>query len=214
MLVAVMLGDVEFGQNAGEAAHSHPPQLIASQPLVYPADYPSMAIRRQEQGVVSVLLRVADNGTVTSCTVTESAKSKHLDMKTCEVLTSRAKFKSATNASGEPVAGDFRHAIDWSLEGKTASVVKLDLRASTIPSSYKSPVTAKLMLGATGRVSDCEVDKSSGSDAADRAACAFARREVAIPLPRAATAGIEPMGVRFLVANLVVDPGAPPSVRN
>ena len=66
-------------------------------------DYPAAAVRAGEQGDVGYRLDVGPNGRVTRCTVTASSGSAILDSETCRMLTARARFTPATDASATPI---------------------------------------------------------------------------------------------------------------
>lgn len=71
---------------------------------VHPDDYPPASMRAQEEGRVSVQLDVDTSGMVTGCQVTNSSGHPLLDARTCTILTQRAHFRPARDASGQAVA--------------------------------------------------------------------------------------------------------------
>lgn len=79
------------------------------------ADYPTDAIRREEQGATRFRLAVGPDGRVTGCTVTGSSGSTALDMATCRVMKSRARFAPARDSSGNAVADAVTSTIVWRL---------------------------------------------------------------------------------------------------
>jgi protein TonB len=79
------------------------------------ADYPSDAIRREEQGATRFRLAVGPDGRVTDCTVTGSSGSAALDMATCRLMKSRARFAPAHDSSGNAVADAVSSSITWRL---------------------------------------------------------------------------------------------------
>jgi protein TonB len=79
------------------------------------ADYPSDAIRREEQGATRFRLAVGPDGRVTGCTVTGSSGSAALDMATCRLMKSRARFAPAHDSNGNAVADAVSSAITWRL---------------------------------------------------------------------------------------------------
>jgi protein TonB len=78
-------------------------------------DYPVAALRNGEQGTVSFVLAVSNDGRVTSCSVAESSGSSTLDAATCRLLRSRARFQPARNANGQAVPDEARGRIRWVL---------------------------------------------------------------------------------------------------
>lgn len=79
------------------------------------ADYPSDAIRREEQGATRFKLAVGPDGRVTSCTVTGSSGSAALDLATCRLMKTRARFAPARDSGGNAVADAVTSTIVWRL---------------------------------------------------------------------------------------------------
>ncbi|QQV76471.1 energy transducer TonB [Sphingomonas aliaeris] len=67
-------------------------------------DYPTAAIRNNEQGFVVVNFDITANGKVSRCEVTRSSGHTTLDDVPCRLLQRRARFDPATDASGVAVA--------------------------------------------------------------------------------------------------------------
>lgn len=84
--------------------------------LIRDDDYPASAIANEEQGTVAVRIAVDERGRAADCTVETSSGSAAIDAKTCEIVKERATFTPATNAAGQPVAGEFRQRITWRLD--------------------------------------------------------------------------------------------------
>ncbi|WP_332811278.1 energy transducer TonB [Sphingomonas sp.] len=78
-------------------------------------DYPSSAIRAEEQGTTGFTLDVGPNGRVVNCTVTQSSGSTALDTATCRIMKSRARFTPATDSSGKPTNDRASGRIRWVL---------------------------------------------------------------------------------------------------
>lgn len=76
-------------------------------------DYPTADLRAGNEGRTAYRLSIDANGKVTNCTVTASSGFAGLDKATCDKITSRGKFESATNTDGERVAGTFSAAVTW-----------------------------------------------------------------------------------------------------
>ena len=80
-------------------------------------DYPSSAVRNEEQGTTRFRLTVGANGRVTDCSVTSSSGSPALDATTCKLMRQRAKFTPAMDSSGTPTGDTVASAIRWVLPG-------------------------------------------------------------------------------------------------
>lgn len=78
-------------------------------------DYPSNAVRNEEQGTTRFRLAVGPDGKVKDCTVTSSSGSSALDATTCKLMRQRAKFTPATGSDGKPTSDTVASAIRWVL---------------------------------------------------------------------------------------------------
>jgi protein TonB len=86
--------------------------------LITPNDYPEAARRREETGAVRVKLEIGASGSVTGCSVIASSGSALLDLTTCKVLKSRARFAPARDSSGQAVNDSYvTPRIVWTIEG-------------------------------------------------------------------------------------------------
>jgi protein TonB len=78
-------------------------------------DYPSTAVRNEEQGTTRFKLVVGPDGRVKECSVTSSSGSSALDSTTCKLMRQRAKFTPAKNNRGEATGDTVASAIRWVL---------------------------------------------------------------------------------------------------
>jgi protein TonB len=78
-------------------------------------DYPSNAVRNEEQGTTRFRLAVGPDGKVRECSVTSSSGSSALDATTCKLMKQRARFTPAKNNRGEATADTVASAIRWVL---------------------------------------------------------------------------------------------------
>ncbi|NJC06245.1 protein TonB [Sphingomonas kaistensis] len=78
-------------------------------------DYPTEAIRKEEQGAVAFVLAVSPEGRVTACRIATSSGSAALDGATCRILRSRARFRPALDERGQRVPDEMRGRIKWVL---------------------------------------------------------------------------------------------------
>ncbi len=76
-------------------------------------DYPSGALRREEQGTTRFRLTIGPDGRVTSCSVTGSSGSSELDNTACSLITRRARFAPATDGNGSPTTGAYSNQVKW-----------------------------------------------------------------------------------------------------
>ena len=80
-------------------------------------DYPSDAVRNEDQGTVGVSLAIGTDGRVSNCNVTSSSGSRSLDTATCRILRSRARFTPAKGSNGQNMPDTTSTRITWRLEG-------------------------------------------------------------------------------------------------
>ena len=78
-------------------------------------DYPSSAIRNEEQGTTRFRLAVGPDGRVADCTVTASSGSSALDSATCRLMRQRARFTPARDSDGRATSDSVASAIRWVL---------------------------------------------------------------------------------------------------
>jgi len=87
------------------------------QNLINGDDYPPSAAENNETGTVYVTLTVGPTGRVTGCSTTGNA-SATLKSATCRLLSARAKFSPAQDASGNPTTSSYGpQKIIWQLAG-------------------------------------------------------------------------------------------------
>jgi protein TonB len=78
-------------------------------------DYPSTAVRNEEQGTTRFRLGVGPDGKVAECTVTGSSGSSALDGATCKLMRQRARFTPAHDSDGKAMSDNVTSAIRWVL---------------------------------------------------------------------------------------------------
>ena len=75
-------------------------------------DYPSEALKRGEEGKVTVRLRISKEGVPVGCMIVESA-SQSLDAATCYAYMRRARFKPVKDQAGNPKEDDYVASVVW-----------------------------------------------------------------------------------------------------
>jgi TonB family protein len=202
MIGILLLAAAQTGTaSASSSPWIKPPELQSGGIIGY-RDYPAASLRRGEYGIVSVLLHVSSEGSVSACDVTESSGFPALDDKSCALLMMRSRFDPAKDADNNPVSGEYRTATTWGIDQhQPRALIELPLQVASLPPGYKNPVEAQLLFDATGHVSACHVRTTSGNEGADRAACAYVTRELTITPPKARS-GVKAVAVRTLRATL------------
>ncbi|QAY79791.1 energy transducer TonB [Sphingosinicella sp. BN140058] len=84
--------------------------------LVQDNDYPPEALRKNAQGSVGFEVWVSAKGRAEACIVTQTSGSRALDDATCRIVSTRARFKPARGAAGEPLRDRVRSSLGWYLE--------------------------------------------------------------------------------------------------
>src|SRR3546814_3143032 len=79
------------------------------------ADYPSSALRNEEEGTTGFRVTVGTHGRVTDCSVTSSSGSSTLDEATCRLITRRARFTPAEDSNGNPITDTYSNRIRWQI---------------------------------------------------------------------------------------------------
>ena len=78
-------------------------------------DYPSRALREEEEGTTRFNLAVGADGKPTNCTITGSSGHPDLDEAACANLMRRARFKPATDGDGNPTSGSYSNSVRWQI---------------------------------------------------------------------------------------------------
>lgn len=76
-------------------------------------DYPGSDLRQNHSGTVRFRLALDASGKVSGCTITQSSGYQGLDATTCRLITRRARFDPARNASGDAAGGTYEGTIRW-----------------------------------------------------------------------------------------------------
>ena len=82
------------------------------------ADYPSASLRAEEEGTVTISMRVGTDGRVVSgsCKVVSSSGHSRLDSQSCRLAERRFRFDPAEK-NGTPVEDTYTQAFRWELQG-------------------------------------------------------------------------------------------------
>lgn len=112
-------------------------------------DYPTSALRRENEGTTSFRLTIGADGRPTDCTITVSSGWAVLDEATCRLITERARFAPATDKRGRAVVGSYSNRVRW-----------------LIPKDKRKPMPGLAVISALvaedGSISDCKVESAEG----------------------------------------------------
>jgi TonB family protein len=92
------------------------PAIPSLQGLFLGDDYPAVALDRNEQGAVGVMVTVSPAGSVADCIVETSSGSAALDVQTCRIVWLRAKFKPSKDGPWT-----LHQTIRWAIAGDSGA---------------------------------------------------------------------------------------------
>ncbi|MBU1755793.1 MAG: energy transducer TonB [Alphaproteobacteria bacterium] len=78
-------------------------------------DYPSRALRQEEQGTVTMRITIGANGRVEACSVSGSSGSSALDEAACRGMQRYARYNPALNAAGDEISSTTTQSIRYVL---------------------------------------------------------------------------------------------------
>lgn len=76
-------------------------------------DYRPRWIIEGLEGTARFTLQIDARGKVSGCTITRSTGHAALDAATCDLVSKRARFDAARDATGKPVAGSYSNSVTW-----------------------------------------------------------------------------------------------------
>ena len=156
-----------------------PPVSLSRSGVFIIADYPVAAKRKRAPVRIVLRMRGEANGPAVDCEVAMSTGSSVEDTRRCDVAKKRARFKPATDQTGQPIAGEAMIAGGWFEQGAAmpASVppaADAELTVSALPGNRSSAEVAIVqIIAADGRVEQCAVSKESGIASLDASACSL-----------------------------------------
>jgi TonB family protein len=207
MITALMALALQANASRIATEDYQPPRLLNGRKVLTANDYPLTSLRNTEYGIISTYSEISPEGNVTGCAVTESSGYPALDKQTCALMFKRAMFEPAKDKDGNPITGYYRAAYSWMIEShKNSPKIDVALAVAQTPKGYVSPFIAYVVFDEAGHVNTCETTKSSGSVAADRAACTYISKELTVARPHSATRGVPAAAVRIVEVQFVAVP--------
>ena len=76
-------------------------------------DYPAVAMRNDQSGLVAFALLIDEQGRVADCTVIETSGAASLDAQSCGIIRNRAKFSPARGTDEKPIKSAYLGRIRW-----------------------------------------------------------------------------------------------------
>lgn len=164
-------------------------RLFAASDLIKFADYPPVAVAKRQQGNGSILINIAEDGSVSKCRLHYWNGNKSLGRTTCALISQRAKYIPARDAAGKPVPGEDYVSVEWLLPPQYTLAGNVDYGGS-VPVDSGQPwvgpddidvkdmgpsrnraVAIAFRISPEGRVGQCSVLIQSGSPKFDKLAC-------------------------------------------
>lgn len=127
------------------------------------SDYP-YAQTAQEEGVTRFQLTISSEGKIEACQVLVSSGFADLDNLTCELMTTRGRFRPALDQNSTPVWSVFRNQIVWQAPGHTVRAdpwnADLILQVNRLPPKVSAPAMLRLHMVAAsdGHVEACHAN--------------------------------------------------------
>lgn len=204
---------------AAAAPQGSDARLLNLNELVTAQDYPRISLVNNEQGSVTVRLKIDKSGLVRPCRIARSSGHVALDEQTCALFRARARFEPAKDRNGRPVASDHTQKLSWQLAGESVAMPRQAWMIRVTLGLNREGAVGHCRMEATGVVSkpqDCELllsaTRASGGDSSSLADIAgfaitethfypVASSQVAVP---PALAGATKVAQQ--ISNVVIEP--------
>jgi TonB family protein len=108
----VLLAALAAGGTAAAAADSTDRAAEANRAFVA---YPKASFEHGEQGTVSYRVKIDRRGLASDCEVTQSSGFERLDVATCEMLMSRARFTPSRDSRGKATRSTYEGKVIWKI---------------------------------------------------------------------------------------------------
>jgi len=140
------LADGQSAANEIDASRIAAPKAIDARSIVTPQDYPTEALRSNEQGFILSRLTINESGKVDQCDILISSKSNSLDKITCDLFKKRGKFTPAIYIDGKESFGIHKALTQWAILPNNERVTHNDvsIELSRLPNNLQSPKRAYL----------------------------------------------------------------------
>jgi len=79
------------------------------------SDFPSKAVREDQEGTTRFIVLIDEKGAIRDCMVVETSGIAVLDAQTCMVIKARGKFDPAIGIDGKPVRASLSQRVRWEL---------------------------------------------------------------------------------------------------
>lgn len=185
-LLAISAGPVMAQQES--QARGATPRDMRQWAVKIQQDYPSTALRNEEQGTVTMHIEIGEDGSVRKCEVTQPSGSAALDEAACRGMEEHARYEPARNHAGEPIADSTIQSVRYLLpqggtpkhfksvlpidENEWRAVVFDETFAEAIEKSETKRSLFVLTVDEEGVPTGCGMFWPSGDAELDRKACA------------------------------------------
>ena len=137
------------------------PEPVNAASVFRVSDYPNRALVNNEGGFARYEATIDPTGQVERCDLLVETGVRDLDIATCRLISSRARFKPALDAEGKPTFGVVRAWNSWQigkwLQASRPRSFDLALALSRLPSNVPSPtyVSVVAAVDVAGKVIAC-----------------------------------------------------------
>lgn len=153
------------------------PEPVNAESVFRVSDYPRRALANNEGGFAKYEVTIDPNGRVESCTLLIATGVADLDRATCRLMFSRARFKPAIDANGQPTFGVVRAWNSWQvgkwLRASRPRSYDLSLALSRLPADVTTPAYVGVVAAVddTGKITECRPPSSTQPSTLGNLAC-------------------------------------------
>ncbi|MFL6767014.1 MAG: TonB family protein [Sphingomicrobium sp.] len=175
-----ILGVVAFvaASSPGPTNSFTAPEALNAGSVFFASDYPKRALANNEGGFARYEATVDPTGKVERCDLLVETGVRELDSATCRLISSRARFKPALDADGQPTFGVVRAWNSWQvgkwLYASRPRSFDLSLALNRLPSNLASPTYVSVVAAVddAGRMKACHSSGTGHESKLGELACA------------------------------------------
>jgi len=153
------------------------PEPVNPGSVFFVSDYPQGALARNLGGFARYEATIDPTGKVERCDLLVPTGVADLDSATCRLVRSRARFKPALDANGQPTFGVYRAWNSWQvgkwLEARRPRSFDLSLALSRLPENMASPTYVSVVTSVddTGKMTGCRPFSPNQESKLSKLAC-------------------------------------------
>lgn len=185
----VLFGSANVVAQPDEGARDARPVDIADWAQAIQQNYPSEALMKGEEGLVTMPIDIGEDGRVSNCKVLETSGSLALDISACSRMEAYARYEPARDAQGQSIASSTTQSVRYLLPKDAyvppafdhpVPVQEPTWRKEAFDREYNAAlrkadveyVVFQLVIDESGKPTGCGMNVSTGDAALDRQGCA------------------------------------------